>query len=254
MPPVPGNPMISMVGAVKKAEIHPVWTRDKEPKFFQRSTTQFMREPWEPFFQKRGIHSPILSSLVTCLPPGAIIAGGFVSAIFNTQSPAHDIDIFFTSQESFERTYELFANPPSEDKFWVVREYALSVSPEDLLNKSRQIKLVQLNSPNKERMPIQLIKMIWFNDAEHVIDSFDYTVCQVAIDGKDLVYSPGALMDLCQRRLVLHRFHYPGDALYRLTKYTQKGYSVIPATLLELVADIRDCSITDPPMIGKFYG
>lgn len=239
--------------SIPPTQILPIWTKDEEPRFFKRSQTQFMREPWEPFFRKRGLHNSVLSSLADCLPPGAIIAGGFVSTVFNTQSPAHDIDIFFTGVEAFQRTYELFANPPTDDKFWAIREYTLSINIEELCNKSKQIKLVQLNSINKDRVPIQLIKMIWFNDAEHIIDSFDWTVCQVAIDGKDLVYNPGALMDLYQRRLVLHRFHYPGDALYRLAKYIRKGYDILPVTLLELVSEIRGCSDTEPPIIGKFY-
>jgi hypothetical protein len=241
---------------IKKEEISikPYWTSDKWPHFYQLTKTQYCRLPYVELFQNRGIFNPVLNSLVGFLPPGAFIAGGFITSILRggDQQPG-DIDIFFSGGEAFAQTYELFLNPPQDPKAWAFREYEPSLSMDKIVKDGGNIKLVKMKPLNQAKLPVQLIKMVWYDNAEHVIDSFDFTVCQFCIDGEYLVFNPVAMMDLFKNCLVSHRHQYPADSLYRLIKYTKKGFQASPMALIKLANEIRNSTEMDPPVLNKFY-
>lgn len=234
--------------------IHPYWSEDERPHFYTLTETKYDRTPWKELFRIRGITTSLLDNLVSSLPQGAIIAGGFVASLLRGGDiKVGDIDIFFTNTTAYEQTYQMFINPPEDRNAWSIREYNPSITWDELRNKSEQVRLVKFSSDNPERIPIQLIKMVWYNSAEHVIDSFDFTVCQFAIDGPDLIYNPLSLLDLAANRIVSHRHHYPADTLYRLIKYAKKGFNIPPQTLIKIAADIKAANESDPPTLMPFY-
>ena len=93
-----------------------------------------------------------------------------------------------------------------------------------------------------KRLPIQLLKLHWYTSAEHVIDSFDFTVAQFAIevDTGDLVANPISFLDLARKRLVLHRMQWPSSTLRRMVKYSKKGYYACPGALAEISKQVAE--------------
>ena len=94
--------------------------------------------------------------------------------------------------------------------------------------------------------PIQLVKLVWYDSAEHVIDSFDLTVVQFATDGEDLVFNPVAMLDLARKRIVLHRMQFPTSTLRRLVKYTKKGFYACPGSLQRICTEVADAIAKNP--------
>ncbi len=89
------------------------------------------------------------------------------------------------------------------------------------------------------RPALQLIRMVWYDSPEHVIDSFDLSVVQFAADGKSLYYNPASWLDLSRKRLVLHRMQFPASTLRRLIKYASKGFYACPGALAHICEEIQ---------------
>ena len=96
------------------------------------------------------------------------------------------------------------------------------------------------------RLPVQIITRWMFIEAEKLVQSFDFTVCQCAIwrdaNGKwvsmchDDFYS-----DLAARRLVYtfpDRKEDAGGSLMRVKKFLQRGYNIQPESLAGVVARV----------------
>ena len=236
-------------------EVLSFWNEKTLPHFYKRSDVVYSRLPLKESLYRRGIYSSIITNLTKHLPAGAFIAGGFIASLVRgvkEQKPS-DIDIFFNSGDTFLQTYKLFTNPPGDDG-GVFHGYHTDIELDQLTRQnSRTTRLVKFTNEDPEKLPVQLIKMVWYDNAEAVIDSFDFTACQFAVDGDQFVFNPIAMVDLYRGRLVMHRYQYPAETLYRVIKYTKKGYSTSPLSLMEIAKGIRDCTEMDPPGIAKMY-
>lgn len=236
-------------------DILPFWDAKTLPPFYKRSDVSYCRLPIKDSLHRRGIYSSTVTNLTKHLPTGAYIAGGFVAQLIRgskDQKPS-DIDIFFNSGDSFAQAYKLFTSPPEGDG-GVFHGYTTETRPQDLVGQSsRTVRLVKFTNEDPEKLPVQLIKMVWYDNAEAVIDSFDFTTCQFAIDGDQFVFNPIAMVDLYRGKLIMHRYQYPAETLYRVIKYVKKGYSASPSSLFDIAKGIRECAEMDPPGIGKMY-
>lgn len=181
----------------------------------------------------RGIENRLLESLLAYLPDGAIIAGGFALSVVMEEKTAKDIDIFFTSKEAFHNTLELFLNPPDEADAWAFKGYS-RVDDSEIKDKTRYVALKHDTRPH-----VQLLKMTWYQDAEHVIDSFDFTISQFAFTNRNFVYNGEAMMDVARKRIVLHRMQFPASTMRRLIKYTQKGFYACPGSMVKICEEIQ---------------
>jgi hypothetical protein len=72
---------------------------------------------------------------------------------------------------------------------------------------------------------IQAIRFRYYESAEQVIDSFDYTITQFALDGDKLITTPEALWDLGRKRLAIHKVTYPVATMRRMLKYSRQGFT-----------------------------
>jgi hypothetical protein len=202
---------------------------DKFKHFLTRTSTQYSKAPLT-FLPDRGIENRLLDNLLEFLPDGAVISGGFALSILQEDKNAKDIDFFFTNEKSFIETKNLLLSPP--DDAWAYKGYALD---QDKSNDRF------LYFKHQEHRPaIQLLKMVWYDNAEHVIDSFDFTVIQFAFTNKEFVFNGMSFMDLARKRLVLHRMQFPASTMRRLIKYTQKGYYACPGSLVTICQAIQD--------------
>ncbi len=233
--------------------IDPYYDKSEQPGHYLFSETPYFRIPLGDFITPRNLFSKELDSMATHLPEGAVLAGSFVASLINPAHRPSDIDIFFTSGEAFIDTYELLCNPPDADDAWALKGYKPNIPIQDILEKSKSIRLVNFEHPDPTRLPIQLIKMVWYESAAHVIDSFDFTVTQFAVDNHILTMNPASVYDLFKNNLVINRHQFPMESLYRLVKYSKKGYSASPKTYKRLVDDIRAATEMDPPLPFPTY-
>jgi hypothetical protein len=234
-------------------EISTFWDEKNLPHYYKRTDTSYSRVDIKTCLHRRGIYNATLINLAKHLPQGAVVAGGFIASMLKgADHKPSDIDIFFNGADSLLAAYNLFTNPPDSDAH-AFRGYSTKTSLDDLVKNSKTLRLVKFTNEDPEKLPVQLIKMAWYDNAEAVIDSFDFTVCQFAVDNNQLVFNPISMLDLFKGRLVLHRYQYPAETLYRVIKYIRKGYHASPSSILEIVEAIRKCEQMDPPGIAKMY-
>lgn len=206
---------------------------DRFKHFLVRTPTQYTKSDLN-YLSKRGIENRLLDNLLEFLPDGAIIAGGFALSCVLDDKNAKDIDIFFTSKEAFDKTLALFSLPvDKQSDDWAFQGYKVAEAPKGADN--RYVLLT-----HETRPAVQLLKMVWYDSPEHVIDSFDFTISQFAFTNKGFYYNGEAMLDLAKKRLVLHRMQFPASTLKRLIKYTKKGYYACPGSLVTICEAIQE--------------
>lgn len=159
---------------------------------------------------------------------GPWLAGGAVRATLQDQPIKSDYDIFFANEIQLHKCRDelihigakkIKENDHNETYFFVPDETDPSV-----------------------KLEIQLIKHKYYNNVYELLDSFDYTICQFATDGKELVCGPYALWDLARKRLAIHRITYPVASMRRMIKYANKGFTVCGGMLTDFIRRIQNDS------------
>jgi hypothetical protein len=97
---------------------------------------------------------------------------------------------------------------------------------------------------------VQLIKIRFYPNAAALLDSFDFTIAQFAMDPNGPRFFCGdlSLYDLGRKRIVLNNLNYPLSSLRRLIKYTKQGYYACNGfmqTYLEEIRKIPDVDFKD---------
>jgi hypothetical protein len=164
---------------------------------------------------------------------GPWIAGGAVRRTIEGKKLESDFDFFF-------------ANKEQEDQF----AYDLVEMGAKLLKKNDKNSLYILSSSIPDdtegegvylpEMKIQLINFTYFETAEAVIDSFDFTLCQFAYDGNMVYMSDFALWDVARKKLVPHKISYATSSLRRLMKYANQGFTVCGGALSQILQQVVD--------------
>lgn len=229
--------------------VNPVWSGDTVPDYHKRSDKFYVSDKISDI-KERGFQSRILETMARVLPEGAVIAGGAVASAMLGEDIATDIDIFFTNSLSFEETYQMIDNVTVDtEDAWIFKDYKCDKTLDEIKKDWQEIRHVKFTHPDPTRKPIQLIKMLWYNDASHVIDSFDFTVCQFALQDEFIIYNSMGMVDLLKKRINIHKLQYPATSLRRLIKYTSKGYYASAEVLMKVAEDIRSYSELDPDHI-----
>lgn len=135
------------------------------------------------------------------------VAGGSLIKAVRHNHEANDIDLFFRSQEAFERTTKLIADrfgqkPTENDK---VQSFIC------------------------DRQIVQLIGLQYYDDMQALIDDFDIHACACAFDGRNIVKHRGFVFDNLNRFINLNEIKRPKRVLSRICKYVNKGYSLTPS-------------------------
>lgn len=207
--------------------------------FLTRTNTVYASAPLS-ILKDRGIENRLLDNLIDSLPDGVIIAGGFLTSVISEEDKSKDIDLFFTSEQAFRDTVTLLTLSPSEHKedgSWSLNGYKIKGGEMPDLDKLGEQRYLVFEHPS--RPALQLLRMVWYDSPEHVIDTFDLTIAQFAATRAGLVYNPTAFLDLARKRIVLHRMQFPASTLRRVIKYAHKGYYACPGSLAKICEEIK---------------
>lgn len=239
--------------------VTPYWEQQEFPSFISRTKTNYVKLPLS-VLADRNVDTKIIDRFIKHLPNGAFICGGYALALFSGKSDAKDIDIMFSSEQAFRDTFELLNNTPNTvpeneddkrifssepevvqkptDEYKAWRDYELETPFEKFKEDTKSHRFVIFKHATKPK--IQLIKLVWYQDGEHVIDTFDFTVTQIAIDNQFIYLNPLTVLDIANKRLVLHRMQFPASTLRRMIKYASKGYYACPGSLVNIANQIME--------------
>lgn len=100
-----------------------------------------------------------------------------------------------------------------------------------------------LNTTWKLSLPVgeyiaQVVRMPGLDSPEAVIDAFDFTICQFALDGETFYTTEWALIDLARRRLAVHRVTFATSSVRRMLKYGRQGFSVCQGAIGQLLQSV----------------
>lgn len=228
------------VSGLMEKEYIPYWDEDDAPEYFKPTSTAYSTMPYS-YLKDNGLQNDMLDKLVAYLPAGAYIAGGFMTSVMRGKKTYNgDVDFFFNGSKAFSKMLHLLQSPPSGAEAY--KGYMPSIGPNNdrfslyhLKTASRKFRLVnyvpedltitQKDTP--DRLKYQLVKLFWFDSAIHVIDSFDFTVCQFATDGNYIFYNPRSMVDLHNNELRFHQKKQPAlHGMRRILKYVNKGFAI----------------------------
>ena len=227
------------------AAIHPSPFSERFPHHLARTPTVFIRDSLE-LLRERGIEDKTLDGLVAALPTGAIIAGGYLTSVLMGDTKASkDIDLFFTGAEPFAATVNQLLNPlpkpereeGEKDIHAAWRGYEL-LGGQKALDEVNTARFLTFRHTKGYQPDLQLIRLGWYTDAAHVLDSFDITLSCWAVDSGGLTYLPAAFLDISRKRIVVRRLSFPASTLRRVIKYTKKGFYACPGSLAALCEQI----------------
>lgn len=163
----------------------------------------------------------ILKGLPALGSAGPWIAGGALRRTLLGKEPDSDFDFFFRSAEQL----TAFCADLEARGFTKIRETIHHVHYRGKIGDS-----------GIDR-DVQCIRFAFYETAQAVIDSFDYTICQLAFDGNTVTLGEFTLWDLGRRRLAIHKITYPVATMRRMLKYTTQGFTACAGCMATILTE-----------------
>ncbi|WP_145413435.1 hypothetical protein [Paenibacillus xylanexedens] len=190
----------------------------------------------EYIFEKNKLYNYLGTSLVNTLKKHkAYIAGGTITSLFSN-NPVNDVDLYFRDEESLsELVEEIYDN--SDD--WV----------NALTSKALLVRV--------DEKEIQMIHFKYFEKAEDIFGTFDYTVCMGAFDfeSEQFVLHEDFLKHNAQRILKFNKnTDFPIVSLLRVQKYKDKGYNISKPEFLRVALSCMELNITNAEELKQHLG
>lgn len=180
----------------------------------------YFRTNFQDFCDRSGCSTDDVMRVYEALGGGAWMAGGAIRRTLIGQALDSDFDFFFKSAEALA---EWESGLPS----------GLKLVRETEHHKHWRGTIAGSDLP----IDVQAIRFRFYDNAEQVIDSFDYTVTMFVLDGDDMVTTPYALWDLGRRKLAVHKISYPVATMRRLLKYTKQGFTACAGCLQSILKE-----------------
>lgn len=178
-----------------------------------------------------------------------IVAGGAITSLFCNRD-INDVDVYFKSEESLVRLLACFFG---KEEYWMTEVDAFSVHVHGLTQRSVMI--------GKEDNIHQLMWFKYFDSAESIFDSFDFTVCMGAFDfeTEEFIFHKDFFKHNSQRYLKFNTgTDFPIMSLLRVDKYRQKGYEISKQEMLRVIFQCTQTPINSwqeaKEHIGGMYG
>lgn len=166
------------------------------------------------------------------------IAGGSIRSLF-TDSPENftDIDVFPIDEENYNILNEYLSKEYGEDK---KRENDLNTRYEIVFKREIRNGATDEELIDETELVIQNIKF-FYSTPHELIDSFDFTICQFSYNHNEDIFIIGenSVMDLLNKKLVIHKISYPLSTFRRFFKYTKKGFYACKGCLETFMHEIR---------------
>jgi hypothetical protein len=150
------------------------------------------------------------------------IAGGAVRAFMLNRPITTDVDFFFKTQEAFGAFVERFGG--DEGKRLAATEHHTTFKA----------------TVGETAYKVQAIKIGFYDTIEDCLDSFDFTICQLAAHGGKLYAGQYTMWDLGRKRLALHKLTYGAATVRRLLKYTSQGFTACQGCIVSLLRAVGD--------------
>jgi hypothetical protein len=179
---------------------------------------EFLARSTDKSFEETTLSS-ILHELPSCSKDGPWIAGGALRRTILGKEPESDFDFFFRDADQL----VAFTKAIEDRGLAKIKETKHHVHYRG-----------KLGSSGIDR-DIQCIRFQYYTNAEAVIHSFDYTICQFAFDGGDLTYGDYALWDLGRKRLAIHNITFPLSTMRRMLKYTSQGFTACNGAMVKIL-------------------
>lgn len=80
----------------------------------------------------------------------------------------------------------------------------------------------------------------YFDSPAATIDKFDFTVSMFATDGETIVHGETSFIDLAKRQLMIHHIEFPRSTMYRVVKYTRKGFYICKEQFLRVLDAVEN--------------
>lgn len=165
------------------------------------------------------------------------IAGGMITSLF-TRADINDVDIYFRSKADLARfLYE------EMNHNWV-------------LSQTKKAFLFKVDGK-----ALQTIYFRFFEDAEQIFDTFDFTVCMGTYDfaTEEFVLHPDFLKHNAQRMLKFNaNTAFPLISALRVEKYKNKGYYISKPEFMRILLMVQNLEISDydalERQMGGMYG
>lgn len=180
----------------------------------------YFRTNFQEFCDRSGCDTTEINRVYEALGGGAWMAGGAIRRTLIGHALNSDFDFFFKSAEALEVWENGLPN-------------GLKLVRETEHHKHWRGTIAGSELP----VDVQAIRFRFYESAQQVIDSFDYTVTMFVLEDDDLVTTPYALWDLGRRKLAVHKITYPVATMRRLLKYTKQGFTACAGCLQSILKE-----------------
>jgi hypothetical protein len=190
---------------------------------------------------------------------------GSIPATYSIKVNQFSINITMNSYHLF--NFILPLNLPQNTKYWIAGGAVIdwgSNTPNDydiyFPNENEKTKMydyliqegAKINHENKNRVQLiwndklfDLVK-IYFDTPMDTINSFDFRVCQRAIDNEGKYHFIHS-NDLYEKKLVINKITNVFSTIKRIAKYCKKGYSIDNSEIIKLITFIKENEISILP-------
>lgn len=158
-------------------------------------------------------------------PEKGWIAGGAIRRWFTGNEKLSDIDLFFQTEEAF-------------------NAYLLILINNGYVQSAEHKNAVTLT---KDKVKVQCIRIKYYPNVDALLDSFDFTLCQFAWDGKNVFTTAQSMVSVLRNHLGVHNItkEYAVDSLRRAFKYAKKGFYPCNGSIMQIANSLRELTVEE---------
>ncbi|MCR8641374.1 hypothetical protein NV379_01775 [Paenibacillus sp. N1-5-1-14] len=194
-------------------------------------------------FEKNKLYAYLEDLKDSLIKHKAFIAGGTITSLL-TGNEINDLDIYFRNEESLIAFLK--------DHWQDGETYVTTLTKKSVL-------LVKGKAPDYRN--VQLIHFKYFNNAQEIFDTFDFTVCMGAFDftTEQFILHQDFLKHNSQRLLKFNKgTAFPLVSLLRVQKYSKKGYHISKPEFIRIALKCMDLDVDSVDKLkdhlGGMYG
>lgn len=163
---------------------------------------------------------------------GIWLAGGALRTLFSEKETIADFDIFFKNKRNLTQAKEDLKALGFKQVFACPKGELFTFT------KNHDFDMQNMKLYDTPGLKVQCIAKRFYNDADDLINSFDFTACMAAYDSRTLVLDKRMISSVKTKVLELNHLEYPVASLNRMMKYKEKGYAIPEKTLVSIVQEI----------------